>query len=120
MATINEVISHIKSNYSTEDLGNGGLKMEFNIDSNRTQLIFVHSTELMLLVASPFAQNISSDLAFQAAETSIFGVKKLNDLYVLHHVIPVGDIDASEIEFGLKVLALQADELDSKFGRDQF
>jgi hypothetical protein len=120
MATINEVISHIKSSYSTEDLGNGGFKMQFNIDSTRTQLIFVHSTDAMLLIASPFAHNISSDLAFQVAETSIFGVKKLDDLYVLHHVIPIADIDASEIEFGLKVLALQADELDSKFGRDQF
>jgi hypothetical protein len=120
MATMNEVISHIKSNYSTEDLGNGGLKMEFNIDRTRTQLIFVHSDDEMLIVGSPFARNISSDLAFQAAENSIFGIRKFDDLYVLHHVIPIGDIDASEIQFGLMTLAIQADELEAKFGGDQF
>ncbi len=120
MATILEVISHIKSNYVTEDIGNGTLKLEFTIDSNRSQLIYVHGGEMMLLVSSPFASNISSDLALQVASSAIFGIKQFNDLFVLHHVIPTGDIDASEIEFGLKLVAIAADELESKFGRDQF
>jgi len=120
MATLQEVIQHIKSNYVADVTDSGQLKLEFNVGGDRTQLIFVHSAESMILIASPFANNISSDLAFQAASDSLFGVKKMGDVFLLHHVIPINDIDASEIEFGLKMLAIQADDVERKFGGDSF
>lgn len=121
MATFQEVIAHIKSNYVAEDM-DGGLKLEFNNDGGRTQLVFVFGQpdSPFLVISSPFAQNVGADAVLQIANDSVFGVKKFGDMYTLQHVVPLSDVDASEVEFGLKMVALAADELESKFGGDRF
>lgn len=121
MATFLEVISHIKSNYITQEIS-GGLTLEFTVNENRSQVIFVigQPDSPLISISSPFAKEASAEFALQAAEASIFGIKKVADMFAIHHVVPLADIDASEIEFGLKLVASQADLLEGKFGGDRF
>lgn len=119
MATREDALNHIRNNYNYSE-SNGLFKMEFELEGGRSQVIFVTSIEDLLLVSSPFALNIAADLAFRLAEETFFGIRKMGDAYVVQHVIPMSDLDASEIDFGFKSVAIQADRLESMLGGDSF
>jgi hypothetical protein len=121
MATYPEAMQYIKSNYEYKE-SNNLVTLEFKFADGRAQTVYIPTglDQGYLAVSSPFAMNISADLALQAANDGMFGVRKVGDLFALWHVIPLADLDASEIDFGIKAVAIAADTLEEKFGSDQF
>jgi len=50
----------------------------------------------------------------------IFGVQKVGDFYALRNIMFLEDLDESEIQKGIELLAVRADDLESQVGGDAF
>ena len=122
MATKVETLSYLTQNYRAEETGDEVLKFVFEIDESRTQLLFAAVINDLLIMDSPFAstEDINANIAFKLAEESVLGVKRVGDVYTIRHVIPIADIDESEIDLGLHLTAQTADQLESEVGGDSF
>lgn len=122
MATKLETMNYLTQNYNTEEAGEDLLKFEFEIDDDRTQLLFAKVLNGLLVMDSPFAstEDINANIAFKLAEESVLGVKRVGELFTVRHVIPIADIDESEIDLGLRITAQTADQLESEVGGDKF
>ena len=69
MATQSEVLNFIKSNYETEVLSGGDLKLVFDLGGGGSQLAFVDVTESNAQFSSPFA-TLDDVTAKQALEAN--------------------------------------------------
>jgi hypothetical protein len=67
-----------------------------------------------LVVSSPFAKvsELPLPAAMKAAVRFVFGVVVYADHYCLRHVIPLADIDESEVEWALDVISVCADQIE--------
>lgn len=117
MASQKEVISFILENFPSESISDTLVKVVVSWDDGRSQLVFANVMENLMDVASPFAEQsaISATQALNANE-SVFGVGMVADWYALKHVVPIDDLDASEMHVAFKALAEVADELEKKLG----
>jgi ABC-type taurine transport system ATPase subunit len=120
MATKDETLQYISDNYPIESLSEDALKIVFELEGGRTQVVYAIVLESLLLVDSPFAalDDINANIAFKLAEESFFGIRRSEDFYFVRHVIPLADVDASEIDLGLGLVAQTADTLESVVGGD--
>mgnify|MGYP006271560071 CR=1 FL=1 len=118
MASIEEVQSYIISNWNAEHVGEGSLRLEAELGEGRTQMVFATIVGDILAISSPFAkeESITEELALHLSSNTFFGVKVFGGFYVLQHIIFVEDLDASEIDKGLALIASFADQLESTLG----
>lgn len=117
MASQKEVVAFILKNFPSEEISENLIKVVISWNDGRSQLVFAHVMDDVMSVASPFADqsDISATQAINANE-SIFGVGMAGDWFALKHVVPLGDLDASEMDVAFKALAEIADELEKKLG----
>jgi hypothetical protein len=122
MATKLETLKYINDNYNSEPIGDNALKFVFEINGGRTQLVFAAVFDDVLLIDSPFAtvDDVNANIAFKLAEESILGIRRVGDHYSVRHVVPLADVDGSEIDLGLQLAAEAADQLESEVGGDKF
>jgi hypothetical protein len=123
MATQKEVKSYIEKNLNADLIEEDIFKIVYDLGNDRSQVVFALVNETTLNIASPFAksEDITPKQALKAVEDINFGIGTLADWYVLRHVVPLDDLDESEIITGLEVVAQIADELeDSLVGGDSF
>lgn len=116
MASQQEAINFIKSNFVTETY-NDGLKLIFDLDEGRSQLVFVFVDEFKVQYLSPFASidDVTPKQALEANSEFSVGMQIVdNHLYVVKHVAPLADLDASEIAEGFELVANIADQLEKK------
>ena len=59
-------------------------------------------------------------MACRFAEDSLFGSRKVAGMYQVTHVVPMGDVDESEIVLGLGLVANAADSPESSVGGDTY
>ena len=120
MATLNEAMAHIRANYVYEET-DSALKLEFTTDDNRSQVVWAGGTEDLLFVFSPFAVGTKPEIVLSLTEDTFFGIGRISGgVYVVRHVVPLADVDASEIDLALKLVAVEADTLESQIGGDRF
>jgi hypothetical protein len=117
MATQKEAIQFIRDNFPSENVDESLIKIVVGWDDGRSQLVFAEVLETVIAVSSPFAERtaISAEQAINA-NTSIFGIGMAGDWFALKHVLPLADLDASELQIGISGLAEIADELEKKLG----
>lgn len=119
MASQSEVLSFIKNNYPSENVNENMVKVVISWNDGRSQLVFAHvlPDATAMEVASPFGtmDAMSAEQAINAND-SMFGVGVVGDWYALKHVVPIADIDQSEMDVAFKLLAETADELEKKLG----
>ncbi len=123
MATQQEAINYIKPNFNTEPLEDGGLKLTFDLGEGRSQLAFVNVNESNVLYGSPFASvnDVTAKQALEANAQFSLGMQMVGDVYVVKHVAPLADLDASEISDGFFLVANIADLLEKELvGGDRF
>jgi hypothetical protein len=122
MATKIEVMNFLNQKYDFDHVSDNMVKFVFNVDGGRTQLVFAWVNDDFMVISSPFASEdaITPNLAFKLAEDSLFGIKKIAGMYQVTHVVPMGDVDESEIAIGLALVANAADGLESSVGGDSF
>lgn len=116
MATQNEVLNFIKSNYETEVLSGGDLKLAFDLGEGRSQLAFVDVTEANAQFSSPFAtvDDVTAKQALEANAEYSVGMQLIGNWYVIKHVVPLADLDASEVATAFELVANIADMLEKK------
>lgn len=123
MATQQEAINFIKSNFDTELLESGGLKLVFDLGGGRSQLAFVEVNESNVQYSSPFASvdDVTAKQALEANSEYSVGMQLHGSVYVVKHVTPLADLDASEITEGFELVANIADLLEKQLiGGDKF
>jgi hypothetical protein len=116
MATQQEAINFIKSNFITEQLQNGSLKLEFDLGGGRSQLSFVEVNELNIQFLSPFASvdDVTAKQALEANSEFSLGMQIVGGYYMVKHYAPLPDLDASEITEGFELVANIADILEKQ------
>ena len=116
MATQNEVLNFIKSNYEAEVLSGGDLKLVFDLGGGRSQLAFVDVTESNAQFSSPFAtvDDVTPKQALEANAEYSVGMQLIGNWYVIKHVVPLADLDASEVSAAFDLVANIADMLETK------
>lgn len=118
MASRNEVIQFIQSNYPVELVFGGQMmKLTKMWNDGRSQLLFATVDDEKIEVRSPFARTdqISAEKALELNPT-VFGVARMGEWYCLAHVVPVENVDASEIQLAFDGLAELADEFERQLG----
>ena len=119
MATKAETISHIKSNYKVQE-DDGTLFLVFNAGESRSQGVFVFVDDFKMEIKSAFAttESISAEQAFEATEAvnTAFGIGRDGSFYVVKHVVPIADLDPSEIIAGIELPMSVADDLEKELG----
>jgi hypothetical protein len=120
MATLNEAMAHIKANYVYEET-DSLLKLEFTTEGKRSQVVWAAGTDDLLFVFSPFAVGTNPEIVLNLTENAFYGIGRTDGgVYVVRHFLPLADVDASEIDLALKLVASQADALESQIGGDRF
>lgn len=116
MASQQEAIKFIKSNYNTEELGEGTLKLVFDLGDGRSQLVIATVNESNVQFSSPFAKvdDVTAKIALEANSEFSLGMQIIGDFYMVKHVAPLADLDASEINDAFEMIANIADELEKK------
>ncbi len=117
MASQSETIDFITSNFQAESLGDNEFSVVKAWNDGRSQLVFATVGTEILQVASPFAKlsDISAEQALNAND-SAFGVGKVLDWFAVKHVVPMADVDASELALAFSIVSEIADELEKKLG----
>ena len=123
MATQAEVMKYIEANFKFEDVGNGLLKLLFDLGNSRAQLVFASVNETTIQYFSPFAliSDVSAKAALEANSEYSLGMQILGDSYMVKHLALIEDLDASEVNQGFNLVCSIADELEDKLvGGDRF
>ena len=116
MATQAEVKSYITKNMSAELIDGDLYRIIIDFGNNRSQLVYAAVRESVMNVASPFAktEDLTPKQAIKAVEDFSFGIGTLGDWYVVRHVVPLADLDESEIIVGVEIVAGVADEIEEE------
>lgn len=114
MATKAEVAQYLQSNYICEQVSEDVFRFLFTIGDDRSQLVFVALFDGAMQISSPFANKdaLTVNQALNASRETIFGLSTVGDFWVLKNTIPTDDVDPSEIEWCLKMVAASADDVE--------
>lgn len=117
MATQNEVIQYLKTNYSELTQDGELYSLRFASGDGRTQNVVIQVTEKFLLAASAFAttDQLTDSQAIGVSNIST-PVCKVGNFFMLSNVMMIQDIDPSEIHFVIEVTTLRADDLEKSLG----
>lgn len=122
MASAAEIELFLTGNYKMEKFHEFPASDDYNsvyrglwsLGAGRSQQVRIIIHEDFLVIESPFADvdELSLPAAMKAAENDIFGIKIEGGHYVIRHVIPLADIDESEVDWGVNLVANVADGLE--------
>jgi hypothetical protein len=122
LATQNEVISFIKSNYTVNQFEENIFGLRFDLGNDRSQMVIVTVVEGMIATSSPFARIGQITDSQALAESSILApICKFGEFYVTSKSMMLETIDPQEITSIMAITCYAADGLEKKFGHtDEF
>ena len=121
MATWNDVVSHLNSNFKCEKLNDGLISLKFSMSDNRTQLVFVEQAG---------NENVGEWAAVSSAVGSMKDVNKLKafctavkdwvcggividgDYIMVRDTFPLANLDVNELEVPLLAVVNAADYIE--------
>ncbi len=124
MATWQDLVSYINNNYKVADQSGGMVKLIFEMDDLRSQVVLVSmatlagGSEEWALVQSPFGKVGAVDLGAvlqYLSDVVCGGVARVGDLLTIRHAIPLADMSISEFERPLRLVMLTADTVEKMF-----
>lgn len=124
MATQMEVINWLWDNVEDlHQLGPTTFSFRKLVQDDRGQDVYFDVLESLVLISSPFSHDnqISSDVALKmVSDNTALGMRKVGEFYALAHVVPIKDLDVSEIVVGIHLVGESADEIETLLGNDVF
>lgn len=116
MATWAEVKKYISNKYTIDDASDSLLRMTFNAENGRSQMVFVGGGDTAVVIRSPFAKvgEVQPGKIFD--NTGIFGVTVIGELYCLTHTMLTETLDSLELDVPLELLVSEADQLERALG----
>ena len=121
MATWNDVVSYMRSNYKVSDEQPNMIKLVFDLGNLRTQVVVVwHITlndgqEHWAQIESPFGELGTFNLAHalqQSADSVCGGIGLFGNLVTFRHAVPLADLSIGELERPLALVTTTADRLE--------
>lgn len=114
MATQHEIIMFIEANYNCTFEGDTATLLWGWNNDDRTQLIAVQVTDAYLRCSSAFAtiDDVTPKQALEANASWQVGMQLDGSHYVIRNVLPIADMDASEVKAAFNMVAEPADELE--------
>ena len=129
MATWEDLVKFIDRTYKHEVLGEGLLKLVFNVDNLRSQVVFVEhahndSGADWFKVTSPVG-NLSPDQAYDAARRLsgmiLGGIIVEEDIAMVATAMPLKDVDPHEVTDSIERITQIADSHEADIlGSDDF
>ncbi len=130
MATWTDLVGYVKSNYKISDERDGMIKMVFETENLRTQLVFLWlqtlngGTEEWVQIESPFAELGTVDVTkvLEEIENTVCGGLALASGHLtFRHTIPLESLQISEFERPLILVTSTADAIEQKLvGGDRY
>lgn len=130
MATWASVKQYLVSNYTCHEFGDDGLKLIFDLDGGRDQVIIVQwagsdsGKAAWVDFHSPIGEFGQVDLAEAVRRTGSFvvgGLSSLGDIVTIRASMPLANLDRNEIDDPLNLLVLIADRIEKELtGKDAF
>lgn len=130
MASWSELRSFIEANYKIADDSGDMVKLIFDVDGGRSQIVLVariandNTGEEWVGISSPIGPVDKVDLtqaARRAFEVLCGGIVIVSDMVYLHHSAPLVNIDNNEFLRPLSVLVGQADVIERELlGADEY
>lgn len=109
----------IEAKYEAEEIEENVYKLVFDIDGTRSQVVFVEVNDGFLLIRSPFANidDVSPKRALDANSNTQLGLQLKFGVYYITHMVPLDDLDKSELDVGLGAVAAVADICESALSK---
>lgn len=130
MATWSDLMGYVRSNYRIADEQSGMVKMVFETENLRSQVVLLwHQTlrdgsEEWLQIESPFAELGSVNLqeALEEVGRTVCGGAAIVSSYVtIRHAVPLANLNINEFERPLTLVTSTADYLEQKLtGGDKY
>jgi hypothetical protein len=123
MATVSEVREYLESKYEVQQVSEDFYQFLTYPDDDRSQMVYFDIGERYLRISSGFAdvKTVAPMKVLEANSKIHLGVQLHDGIYFLTHVIPMADLDPSEIDTGLLDVAVFADILEEQLtGRDDY
>jgi hypothetical protein len=122
MASWNDVVSYVRANYKIADDQPNMLKLVFETQNLRTQVVLIwHITlgenEGWVQIESPFGElgNVSLPQALQyVANTVCGGIALYGNLVTYRHAVPLDNLNINELERPLSLVTGTADRLEQE------
>ncbi|HEX5495838.1 MAG TPA: hypothetical protein VFX70_14805 [Mycobacteriales bacterium] len=121
MASWPELVGYVRSNYKIADESPNMIKMIFNTEGLRSQIVFLWRQQLMngteewVQIESPFGDAGSVDLGQALREVGDVvcgGAAVTDDVVLLRHSVPLANLDINEFERPLILVTATADKLE--------
>lgn len=130
MATWTELVGYVRSNYKIAEEKPGMVKMIFETEGLRSQVVFLWQqtlsggTEEWLQIESPFAQVGAVNLVQvleEVGQTVCGGASLTGGHITFRHSVPLENLNINEFERPLRLVTTTADYLEQKFvGGDKY
>jgi hypothetical protein len=126
MATWASLVDYVKANYKVDDEQDGMLKLIFQTDETRSQVVLLWRAALMdgaeewCQIESAFGKADSIDLVkalTEIGEMVVGGAAIINGFCFFRHSVPLADMDPSEFERPFMLVTSTADNLEELLGQ---
>src|SRR5262245_43531013 len=121
MATWNDLVTYVHSNYKIADQNTNMIKLVFETGNLRSQVVVLwhvtlsNGTEEWVQIESPFGEFGSVDLSRALQEignTVCGGMAMAGNLVTFRHSIPLANLNINEFESPLALVTTTADRLE--------
>ena len=130
MATWPELKDYVRSHYKVADEQSDLLKMIFNTEGLRSQVVLLARQSLMqgtedwVLIESPIGEASKMDLRLaleKVGQTVCGGAGLIGSLVTIRHAVPLANLDINEFERPMELITTTADRLEKQLvGGDDF
>lgn len=123
MATQEEALSYVRRKFVTRELSESAVTLTMELKDERSQLMIIRVDENWIHFESGFAKIGTVDPleAAQLANEYILGIQATDEVFLVRHVIPLENLDESEVNDGIMLVSSIGDELEKKLtGEDLF
>lgn len=116
MATKQQAMQFISSKYTVDQVSDDMYTATFELENNRSHMVFISFNDVNILFSSPFATtaDITAKQALDAVSQTILGAQIVGDRYFVRHVAPLENLDESEIEDALFLTVHLGDMLEEE------
>lgn len=121
MTTWNDLVAFVNSNFKYEAISSDSLKLVFEIDGMRSQLVFLthqrHGDDSWVVINSPIGKIADVDLPRALAmigDAVVGGLSSIGDLLTVRDAAPLEDMNGDELLRPMRQVVLVADAIEKE------
>ena len=123
MATWKEIKDFIRNNYNLQKDEGDFFQMTFEIDENRSQLVFVQKTksqsgDIWIQIASPIGlieDDEINDALEMLNDAMCGGMVKMGERHFVRHCMPIDELSPDQFIKSMNIIVGVADDMEKRF-----